>query len=347
MTKLYTLSQLAEFLGAQLDGDGDKEIRNIATLSVAKGDQIAFLANSKYRSQLDNTAAGAVILSAKEAPHFVGNKLIIDDPYVAYAKLAQKLDTTPVAASGIHTSAVIASDAQIGENVHIGANTVIESGAEIADNVEIGPGCFIGKHAKIGARTKLWANVTVYHKVQIGEQCLFQSGAVIGSDGFGYANEKGEWVKIPQVGTVIIGDRVEVGASTSIDRGALEDTVIHSNVILDNQIQIAHNVEVGYGTAIAGCTVLAGSVKIGKYCQIGGMTAINGHIDVCDGVVITGMSMITKGITEPGVYSSGLPHQTNKEWRKSIAHLRNLSDFKSRLKALEALTASLKDTDVE
>ncbi|RXE87234.1 UDP-3-O-(3-hydroxymyristoyl)glucosamine N-acyltransferase [Pseudoalteromonas sp. A757] len=347
MTKLHTLSQLAEYLGAQLQGDGDKSIRNIATLAQAKDDQIAFLANSKYRGQLEDTTAGAVILSEKDADYFAGNKLIIADPYVAYAKLAQKLDSTPSAASGIHRTAVISDTATLGENVSVGANAVIEDGAVIGDDVEIGPGCFIGKHAKIGAKTKLWANVTVYHEVQIGEQCLFQSGAVIGSDGFGYANEKGEWVKIPQVGTVIIGDRVEVGASTSIDRGALEDTIIHSNVILDNQIQIAHNVEVGYGTAIAGCTVLAGSVKIGKYCQIGGMTAINGHNEVCDGVVITGMSMVTKGITEPGIYSSGLPHQTNKEWRKSIAHLRNLSDFKSRLKALELLTAQLKDTDVE
>ncbi|GEK08699.1 UDP-3-O-(3-hydroxymyristoyl)glucosamine N-acyltransferase [Pseudoalteromonas sp. McH1-7] len=347
MTKLYTLSQLAESLGAQLQGDGDKPIRNIATLAMAQEDQIAFLANSKYRSQLDSTAAGAVILSEKDAEYFSGNKLIIADPYVAYAKLAQKLDSTPRSADGIHDSAIISATATLGKDVSVGANAVIEDGAVIGDGVEIGPGCFIGKYTKIGTRTKLWANVTVYHEVQIGEDCLFQSGSVIGSDGFGYANEKGEWVKIPQVGTVIIGDRVEVGASTSIDRGALEDTIIHSNVILDNQIQIAHNVEVGYGTAIAGCTVLAGSVKIGKYCQIGGMSAINGHNEVCDGVVITGMSMVTKSITQPGIYSSGLPHQTNKEWRKSIAHLRNLSDFKSRLKALELLTAQLKDTDVE
>ncbi|MCF2859438.1 UDP-3-O-(3-hydroxymyristoyl)glucosamine N-acyltransferase [Pseudoalteromonas sp. SMS1] len=345
MTKQYTLSQLADYLGASLEGSADQPIVKIATLANAKSQDIAFLANKKYRSQLESTEAGAVILSADEAEYFTGNKVICDNPYVAYAKLAQYMDTTPSAASNIHASACIDNEATLGENVKVAANAVIESGAIIGDNVEIGPGCFIGKNARIGANTKLWANVTIYHEVVIGEQCLFQSGTVIGSDGFGYANESGEWVKIPQIGTVVIGNRVEVGACTSIDRGAIDDTIIHDNVILDNQIQIAHNVEIGYGTAIAGCTVLAGSVKIGKYCQIGGMVAINGHNEVCDGVVITGMSMVTKGITKPGVYSSGMPHTTNKEWRKSIAHLRNLSDFKARIKALESLTAQLQHTD--
>ncbi|KZW99565.1 UDP-3-O-(3-hydroxymyristoyl) glucosamine N-acyltransferase [Pseudoalteromonas luteoviolacea] len=345
MTKQYTLSHLADYLGASLEGDANQPIVKIATLVSAKGQDIAFLANKKYRSQLESTQAGAVILSADEAEYFTGNKLICDNPYVAYAKLAQYMDTTPSAASTTHPSACIDEDAILGENVKVAANAVIESGAVIGDNVEIGAGCFIGKNARIGANTKLWANVTIYHEVVIGEQCLFQSGTVIGSDGFGYANESGEWVKIPQIGTVIIGDRVEVGACTSIDRGAIDDTIIHDNVILDNQIQIAHNVEIGYGTAIAGCSVLAGSVKIGKYCQMGGMVAINGHNEVCDGVIITGMSMVTKGITKPGIYSSGMPHTTNKEWRKNIAHLRNLSDFKARIKALESLTEQLQHTD--
>ncbi|KZN65178.1 UDP-3-O-(3-hydroxymyristoyl) glucosamine N-acyltransferase [Pseudoalteromonas luteoviolacea CPMOR-1] len=345
MTKHYTLSQLADHLGAEIEGNPDQPIVKIATLLNASDQEIAFLANKKYRSQLDSTQAGAVILSADDAEFFSGNKLICDNPYVAYAKLAQYMDTTPSAASSIHSTAVIDQSAHLGENVKIAANAVIEAGAVIGDNVEIGAGCFIGKHARIGTGTKLWANVTIYHEVEIGEHCLFQSGSVIGSDGFGYANESGEWVKIPQIGTVIIGNRVEVGACTSIDRGAIDNTVIHDNVILDNQIQIAHNVEIGYGTAIAGCSVLAGSVKIGKYCQLGGMVAVNGHNEVCDGVVITGMSMVTKGISKPGIYSSGMPHTTNKEWRKNIAHLRNLSDFKARIKALESLTEQLNQTD--
>ncbi|WP_417668920.1 UDP-3-O-(3-hydroxymyristoyl)glucosamine N-acyltransferase [Pseudoalteromonas tetraodonis] len=337
----YTLSQIAELLGAELQGDGALEIKKIATLANAQTGHIAFLANKKYRSQLETTQASAVILGPEDAPYFSGNKIIVANPYVCYAKLAQLMDTTPRSAiSGIHPSAVIHASAQVSKSASIGANVVIEADAVIGDNVQIGPNSFIGERVKIGSGTKLWSSVSVYHDVEIGADCLFQANTVIGSDGFGYANERGQWLKIPQLGSVIIGDKVEIGASTTIDRGALDDTIIHSNVIIDNQCQIAHNVEVQSGTAIAGCTVLAGSVSIGKNCQIGGMTAINGHMSVCDGVIITGMSMVTKSITEPGIYSSGMPHTTNKEWRKSIAHLRNLSDMKSRLKALEALNKS-------
>ena len=337
----YTLSQIAELLSAELQGDGALEITKIATLAHARSGHIAFLANKKYRSQLEATQASAVIVSEADTPYFNGNKLIVANPYVSYAKLAQLMDTTPrSAATGIHPSAVVHPNATVSKSAAIGANTVIESNAIINDNVQIGPNSFIGEGVKIGSGTKLWSNVTIYHNVEIGSDCLLQANSVIGSDGFGYANERGQWIKIPQLGSVIIGDKVEIGASTTIDRGALDDTIIHSNVIIDNQCQIAHNVEVNSGTAIAGCTVLAGSVTIGKNCQIGGMTAINGHMSVCDGVIITGMSMVTKSITEPGIYSSGIPHTTNKEWRKSIAHLRNLSDMKSRLKALEALAKS-------
>ena len=337
----YTLSQIAELLGAELDGDGALEISKIATLANARSGHIAFLANKKYRSQLETTQASAVILSPDDSPFFSGNKIIVVNPYVTYAKLAQLMDTTPRSAeTGIHPSAVIHPTAQISSSAAIGAGAIIEAYAFIDDNVQIGANSFIGEHVKIASGTKLWPNVTIYHDVEIGADCLLQANSVIGSDGFGYANERGQWIKIPQLGSVIIGNKVEVGASTTIDRGALDDTIIHSNVIIDNQCQIAHNVEINTGTAVAGCTVLAGSVTIGKNCQIGGMSAINGHMSVCDGVIITGMSMVTKSITEPGVYSSGMPHTTNKEWRKSIAHLRNLSDMKNRLKALEALNKS-------
>ncbi|MBB1310314.1 UDP-3-O-(3-hydroxymyristoyl)glucosamine N-acyltransferase [Pseudoalteromonas sp. SR41-8] len=338
----YTLSQIAELLGAELDGDGAWEISKIATLANAQSGHIAFLANKKYRSQLSDTQAGAVILSAADAEYYQGNKLIVANPYVCYAKLAQLLDTTPrSASSGIHPSAVIHPDATVASTAAVAANAVIEAGAVIGDNVQIGANCFIGENTKIGNGTKLWANVSVYHDVEIGNDCLFQSSSVIGSDGFGYANDKGQWIKIPQLGRVIIGDKVEIGAGTTVDRGAIDDTIIHSNVIIDNQCQIAHNVEIGSGTAIAGCTVIAGSTTIGKNCQIAGLVGINGHIDICDGVILTGMSMVTKAITEPGVYSSGLPHSSNKEWRRNIAHLRNLPEMKVRLKALETLTKSL------
>jgi UDP-3-O-[3-hydroxymyristoyl] glucosamine N-acyltransferase len=335
MTKQYTLAQISEFLDASLDGDASHCIEKIATLANAKATDIAFLANKKYRAQLDDTQAGAVIISEKEANLFSGNKLVVKDAYIAYAKLAQMMDTTPACASGVHPSAVVDSTAQLGENVSIAANAVISAGVILGDNVQIGAGSFVGENTKIAQGTKLWANVSVYHDIEIGENCLFQSGAVIGSDGFGYANEAGKWIKIPQLGRVIIGNRVEIGANTTIDRGALDDTVIHDDVILDNQIQIAHNVEIGQGSAMAACSVIAGSTKMGKYCQVAGLVGINGHIEICDGVMLTGMTMVTKSITEPGAYSSGMPHTTNKEWRRNMAHFRNLSDFKERIKSLE------------
>jgi UDP-3-O-[3-hydroxymyristoyl] glucosamine N-acyltransferase len=264
---------------------------------------------------------------------------------VAFAKVTQALDTTPApAAGGIAPSAVVADDAKLGNNVSIGANAVIESGVELGDNVIIGAGCFIGKNAKLGDHTKLWANVTIYHNVLVGERCLIQSGTVIGSDGFGYANERGEWIKIPQLGSVRIGNRVEIGACTTIDRGALDDTVIEDNVILDNQMQIAHNVHIGYGTAMAGGTIVAGSTKIGKYCIIGGASVVNGHIEIADGVTITGMGMVMRSIDEKGMYSSGIPLQTNKEWRKTAARVHRIDEMNKRLKAVEKLLEQKSDS---
>ncbi|MFY8272634.1 UDP-3-O-(3-hydroxymyristoyl)glucosamine N-acyltransferase [Pseudoalteromonas sp. SSDWG2] len=331
-----SLADIAEHLGAELVGDGALVISGIQTLEKAQGKHISFLANKKYRSQLASTQAGAVMLSAADTQYFDGNKLVCKDPYVAYAKLAQYLDSTPASASGIHPSAVISPDAKVSDSANIGPMVVIEAGAVVEAHAQIGSHCFIGENAHIGAHTKLWNHVTVYHEVKIGEHCLVQANTVIGSDGFGYANEHGQWVKIPQLGSVIIGDHVEIGASTTIDRGAIDDTLIHSNVIIDNQCQIAHNVEICEGTAIAGCSVIAGSTKIGRYCQIGGLSGITGHVEICDQVVLTGRSMVTSGISEPGIYSSGLPHVSNKEWRRTIAHLRNIGDMSKRLKAIEA-----------
>lgn len=187
----------------------------------------------------------------------------------------------------------------------------------------------------IGDRTQLWANVSIYHNVKIGSDCLIQSSAVIGSDGFGYANDKGQWIKIPQTGGVVIGNRVEIGACTCIDRGALDPTVIEDNVIIDNLCQIAHNVHIGYGTAVAGGVIMAGSLKVGRFCQVGGASVLNGHMEICDGAIMTGMSMIMKPITEKGIYSSGIPAQTNKQWRKTAALTMNIDKINERLKAVE------------
>ena len=330
-----TLADIAAKLGADLRGDGTVVIESIAGTATAGEGQITFLSSSKYRKQLAECQASAVMLKAADAEAFDGNALLMDDPYLGYAKVAQLLDTTPASASEIAPSAYIDPTAELGENVSIGHNAVIEAGARIGDNAQIGAGCFIGKNAQIGAGTKLWANVTIYHSVVLGEQCLVQSSTVIGADGFGYANDKGEWVKIPQLGSVRIGNRVEIGACTTIDRGALDDTIIEDNVIIDNQMQIAHNVQIGYGTAMAGGTIVAGSTKIGKYCIIGGASVLNGHIEIADGVTITGMGMVMRSIEEKGMYSSGIPLQPNKEWRKTAARTMKIDEMNKRLKAVE------------
>ncbi|MCL9776035.1 UDP-3-O-(3-hydroxymyristoyl)glucosamine N-acyltransferase [Vibrio methylphosphonaticus] len=334
MTEM-TLAQLAEITNGELHGDGETRIHAVAPMDSAGKGEITFLTNAKYAKHLADSHASAVMVKASELEHCRTNALVVADPYIAYAKVAQALDSTPKAAEGIAASAVISSEAKLGENVSVGANAVIEAGAELADNVRVGAGCFIGKGAKLGAHTQLWSNVSIYHRVELGEHCLVQANTVIGSDGFGYANEKGEWVKIPQVGTVRIGNRVEIGACTTIDRGALDDTVIEDNVIIDNQLQIAHNVHIGYGTALAGGTIIAGSTSIGKYCQVGGGSVINGHIEIADGVIVTGMGMVMRSIAEKGVYSSGIPLQTNKEWRKTAARVHRIDDMNKRLKAAE------------
>ena len=337
MLKTYSLQELATHIGATLRGNADVVVENIAALDKANGHQITFISNPKFRERLAQSQAGALVVSPADVEfcNEQSNLLIVPDPYVAYAKLAQYMDSTPKAASQIHPRAVLFEKVFLGENVSIGANAVIEEGAQLGDNVVIGANCFVGKNAKIGAGTQLWANVTIYHDVQIGENCLIQAGAVIGSDGFGYANERGRWVKIPQVGRVVIGNNVEIGACTCIDRGALDDTVIEDNVIIDNLCQIAHNVHIGTGTAVAGGVIMAGSLKVGRYCLIGGASVINGHMEICDKVTVTGMGMVMRPITEPGVYSSGIPLQTNKEWRKTAALTLGIDGINKRLKAVE------------
>jgi len=330
-----TLGQLATLLGAELHGDASIEVSRVANLETAGSGEISFLSDSKYQSFLAQTAASAVLVKAADLSVCQTNALVVKDPYVGFARVAQLLDSTPQPALDIHPTAVIAADVQLGQNVAIGPHAVIESGVVLGDGVAIGPGCFVGKNSRLGKGSRLWANVTIYHNVEIGDACLIQSGTVIGADGFGYANERGEWIKIPQVGKVILGNRVEIGASTTIDRGAIDDTIIADNVIIDNQCQIAHNVEIGYGTAIAGGTVIAGSAKIGKYCIIGGAAVINGHIQVCDQATITGMSMVMRSISEPGIYSSGVPAQSNKERRKMAARVLHIDEMHKRLNQLE------------
>ncbi|CNE87192.1 UDP-3-O-(3-hydroxymyristoyl)glucosamine N-acyltransferase [Yersinia nurmii] len=329
------LADLAQQLDARVHGDGDIVITGIASMHSAKSAQITFLSNSRYREQLASCQASAVVLTEEDLPYCNVAALVVKNPYLTYARMAQIMDTTPQPAQDIAPSAVISPEATLGKQVSIGANAVIESGVVLGDNVVIGAGCFVGKNARIGADSRLWANVSVYHDVEIGQHCLIQSGTVIGADGFGYANDRGNWIKIPQLGTVIIGDRVEIGACTTIDRGALDNTVIGNGVIIDNQCQIAHNVTIGDNTAVAGGVIMAGSLKVGRYCQIGGASVINGHMEIADKVVVTGMGMVMRPITEPGVYSSGIPLQPNKAWRKTAALVMNIDEMNKRLKAVE------------
>lgn len=331
----YTLKQLAEKLGAVLVGDENIVISSIASMANSGQGQITFLADKKYQDQLQACRAEAVVLTEESLTYWQGSALIVKNPYLTYAKLAQILDTTPLPANKIAPSAVIADGVILGNDVAIGANAVIESGVELGNNTIVGAGCFIGQNSIIGDNTKLWANVTVYHNVKIGNSCLIQSGTVIGSDGFGYANDRGNWIKIPQLGRVIIGNNVEIGASTTIDRGALDDTIICDGVIIDNQCQIAHNDYIGEHTAVAGGVIMAGSLKIGKYCLIGGASVINGHMEICDKVTVTGMSMVMRPISSPGVYSSGIPLQENKVWRKTASLVLHIDNMNKRLKSLE------------
>lgn len=334
MTTL-TLKQLEQITGGTLHGDAEATVSSVAAMDKAQLGQVTFMSNPRYKKQLAECQASVVMVKESELALCTGNVLVVADPYVAFAKVAQALDTPEKPAVGISESAFIAADVTLGENVSVGPNATIESGAVIGDNASIGAGAYIGRNAKIGAGTQVWANASIYHHVEVGEKCVFHSCSVIGADGFGYANERGEWVKIPQTGTVKVGDRVEIGASTTVDRGALDDTIVESNVILDNQIQIGHNVHISYGSCIAGGTVVGGSTHIGKYCIIGGGAAISGHLEIADGTMISGRAMILKSITQKGVYSSGMPAQPNREWRKSVARLNRLEDMLNRLNELE------------
>ncbi len=331
----FTLAELANSIDGQVVGDEQHVINNVATLVNASQSDITFLANSKYRKFLAETQAGCVLIDQKNSEAVAGNAIIVPDPYVAYAKVANILFPEPVYEHFIAPSAVVAADVIVGKNVHIAANSVIESGVELSDGVYIGPGCIIGPNVKLGSGTHLRANVTLAKKVIIGERVILHPGVVVGADGFGLANEKGRWLKIPQVGTVRIGNDVEVGANTTIDRGAIDDTIIADGVKLDNQIQIGHNVTIGEHTVVAGCVGIAGSTHIGAHCAIGGGTGMAGHITIAAGVQLMGMSMVTKSISESGVYASGIPIEPVKQWHKNVARYRKSSELFERLKKLE------------
>lgn len=331
----YTLGELADMVGGRVSGNAGITIEGVATLSAARENQIAFLANPAYRKQLSGTLAGAVILEPAEQEHCPANALLVDDPYPAYARIAALFQRQPDGECGIHPSAWVSSAAEVDETAWVGPNCSVETGVRIGAGCRIGPGCFIGSGSVLGEQTMLAGNVSICHGVQIGSRCIVHPGVVVGSDGFGFARQQEGWLKVPQLGGVVIGDDVEIGANTTIDRGALEDTVIGRGVKLDNQIQIAHNVHIGDDTAIAGCAGISGSSRIGKRCAIAGGVGIAGHLEITDDVTITAMSLVTRSITRPGAYSSGIPAQANQVWNRQVAHLRRLESLAQRLRKLE------------
>ena len=338
---VFTLGQLAERLGATLRGVADTPITGLATLQDAGPDQLSFLANPQYRKFLADSRAAAVLLPPADAEGHAGAALLVDNPYLAYAQLSHLFDRKPKGVAGVHPTALVAADAQVDASASIGAYVVIESGARVGANVTIGAHCFVGARSVLGEGGWLAPRVTLYHDVRIGARVVIQSGAVLGGEGFGFASEKGVWQKIAQLGGVCVGDDVEIGANTTIDRGALADTLIGNGVKLDNQIMIAHNVQIGDNTAMAGCVGISGSTKIGRNCMIAGGVGMVGHIEVCDGVFVTGMTMVTRSISEPGAYSSGTAMQPAGEWKKSAARLRQLDDMARRLQQLEKRLAAV------
>ena len=331
----HSLANLATQLSAQLGGDGDLQLFSLATFEGAKEGDITFVSDKKLLTRLHECNATAIVLPTALRESYQGNALFMDNPYVGYALLAKIFDTTPNLKVNIAQSAQIHESAVIGKNVAIADNVVIGEGVKIGDNSQIFANTVIGEESIIGENCKIYSNVSIYHRTVLGNNNIIHANSVVGSDGFGNAPYQGTWVKIPQIGQVIIGNDVEIGSSTTIDRGALSDTIIGNGVKIDNKCQIAHNVQIGDHTAIAGGTGIAGSTTVGKNCMIGGSTTINGHIFITDNVVVTGNSMVIRSIKESGMYYSGVPFQNNKAWRRNTPYTLKIDELFKRVKELE------------
>jgi len=335
LTHSFRLHDIAEHIGAELRGDPEAEITGLATLSRAGPGDISFLANPAYLEDLDQTEAGAVILSKQHADRTGTNCLIIQQPYVGWARVASLVHPRPRIKPGIHASAVVDSSSTVAESASIGAQVSIGPGCRIGEHVVIGPGSVIEDDVDIGSDSRLIARVFIGRGTRMGQRVIVHPGAIIGADGFGLAFDRDHWIKVPQIGAVEIGDDCEIGANTTIDRGAIENTVLEEDVRLDNQVQIAHNVRIGAHTAIAGCVGVAGSTSIGRYCMIAGASGIGGHLRICDKVVITAMSTVLDSIDEPGQYGSGIPSRPHGSWKRTLVRLGQLDDWARRLARLE------------
>jgi len=336
----HAVAGLAERFGLQVHGDPGVEINGVGTLAHAAPGQLSFLANPRYRGQLAATGASAVVMRPADAEGFKGTALLARDPYVAFARIASLFEPSSVPEPGIHPAAHVDPGASVDPTASVGPFSSIGPGSRVEAGATIGPGCVIGDDCVVGAGSVLVARVTLVTRVRLGRRVRIHPGAVLGADGFGLALDRpadGEphWIKVPQLGGVVVGDDSEVGANTCIDRGAIDDTVLGRDVRLDNLVQIAHNVHVGDHTAMAGCTAVAGSARIGRYCMIGGAVGIAGHLEICDRVVVTAMSLVSSSIREPGEYSSGTGLMDNRSWRRNAARFRHLDEMARRLRAID------------
>lgn len=336
-----TLAQLAAELGAELHGDGNTLVSGLGTLKSAGPGELTFLANPKYRPYLEQTRAAAVLCTPDQVSASPVPALAVDQPYLAFARASRFFDRTPAVAPGIHPSAIVAPSAVVDASAAIGPHAVVEEDVHIGAGVVLMANTFVGARSRIGPGSRLWPGVVVYHDVVIGERVMVHANSVIGSDGFGFAPSKAGWVKIFQVGGVRIGDDTDIGACTTIDRGAIEDTVIGKGVIIDNQVQIAHNVVIGDHTAMAGKAGVSGSSTVGSRCLIGGGVGVAGHLEITDDVQVLGMSLVSGSITRPGTYASGGLLDEHTRWRKNTVRTRQLDDLFRRVRQLE----KARDTD--
>jgi len=342
MSNQYSLDEIVSALGGIVVGDGSTLVRRVSSLANAKTGDISFVSDSKYQKAVATSQASAFILKHAHAELTAAPKIIADNPYAYFAKVSAFLNPVTIAPVGIASTAVVAASAQIPATCSIGELVVIGENVVLGEHVIIGSSCVIENDVSIADNTRLEPNVTVKHHCEIGQHCHIFSGAVIGSDGFGYAEENGRWIKIPQVGRAILQDNVDVGANTTIDRGALDDTIIEEGVKLDNLIQIGHNCVIGAHTVIAGCVGIAGSARIGKHCKIGGAAMVLGHLEIADHVTISPGSMITRSLASADTYTALMPFQTHRAWLNTAAKIRHLDDFADKIKLLEKEIAQLK-----
>lgn len=324
-------ADLADRFGLEMRGDGDVQVDGVATLANAGPSQLAFLANPRYREQLAATRAGVVVLGAADAEARSGSLLVARDPYAAFARIAALFEPAEPVAAGIHPTAVIDPSAGIDPAAGIGPHCTIGARSTVAAGAVLGPGCSVGEDCVIGPDCTLVARVTLVRRVRLGARVLLHPGAVLGADGFGIASDDGHWIKVPQLGGVVLGENCEIGANTTIDRGALEDTELARDVRIDNLVQVGHGVRIGAHTAIAGAAAIAGSTRIGAHCLIGGGVGIVGHIAICDRVTITARTLVTHDIRTPGTYSSGTPMMDNRSWRKAAARFKQLDALARRV----------------